>query len=281
MIDFSFADLQCMIGTRQIETLAGPVSRFRKCLRAALPALLLAGCAQAPMQTFPRQTLAQQRGPIGRDFPQSALDGFILDVTSLAEAEAALGVPAKTTKLQGLVPANAKMLPPGSAYSITSVIYVYFPNGIGEPALSHPGKAAALAFLNDRLIGYSADSNIPGQANNPVDERKLAGLRQCHTTRAEAIAMLGQPNGRFIHVLDAQAGAIELAYHWTEDEAGGTALRNLRIVFDRNGVLSNYTLVNQQDALPGLPAQPLAAVPPPTAVLPLPACPSHGAGEPT
>lgn len=237
-------------------------------LRAVMPAFLLAGCATSPMQL--------SHGPIGRDFPQSAFSGFILDATSLEEAEAALGPPANTTNVRALVPANSKSLPAGSTVTLTTVRYLYWPNGAGLPVQAHPSKSAALIFLNGRLIAYSSDSTIPGQANGAVDEAKLGELRQCQTTRGQAISLLGAPNGQQMHVMDAQAGATDIFYRWSTAEGGVVTRRNLRISFDRNGTMSTYTMVDNQNGGANLP-MPAPAAPPAGSQ----ACPGHGAREPT
>jgi hypothetical protein len=235
--------------------------------RAALPLVLsLAACANTPTV----QTL-------GRDFPRQPFADFTLDATSVAEAEAALGQPMKLTTVRGLVGANSKRFVPGTPYTLTALSYFYFPNGPGPLSQGHPGKAASLLFLDGRLIAFGDDSNLPGDANTPVDESRLDSLHQCRTTRSEAIALLGQPNAESLHVLDAQPGAIDIAYSWQTLQAGVTARRSLRVFFDRTGAMSNYTLVDDQSAANGL--SPAARVPtPPT--LP-PACPAARARQQT
>ena len=227
-------------------------------------ALGLAGCATAVQ-------------PIGRDFSEAPFPGFRLDRTTIEEAEAALGPPMKLSTLRGLVGANSKTLAPGTPYSITKLNYYFLPNGVGAKTQAHPGKVATLLFLNGRLIGYGADSNIPGEANNAIDESRLASLQQCKTTRSEVIALLGQPNGEALHVLDAQAGAVEFAYSWSSMAAGQFEHKTLRVFFDPSGAMSNYTLT--EDAVAAN-AGPTFPQPQPPIKLP-PRCPSHSGREPT
>jgi hypothetical protein len=231
-----------------------------KAALAASPLILaLAACAT----TMGGRTL-------GRDFPRAPFAAFRLDVTSVNEAEAALGPPMKLTTVRGLVAATSKRLVPGTPYALTLLSYYFFPTGSGQAGQSHPGKAASLVFLDGRLIAYGADSSLPGDANLPIDEARLDSLHQCRTTRSEAIALLGQPNGESLHVLDAQPGAIDVTYSWQNVQEGVSAHRSLRLFFDRTGAMSNYRLVDDQTAANGLPAAPHPTVPTP---LP-PPCPN-------
>ena len=235
--------------------------------RSALPLVLcLAACATTPAT----QTL-------GRDFSRQPFAGFTLDSTSVADAEAALGPPMKLTTVRGLVGANSKRFVPGTPYTLTALSYFFFPNGPGAINQGHPGKAATLLFLNGRLIAFGDDSNLPADANPPIDESRLDSLHQCQTTRSEVIALLGQPNAESLHVLDAQPGAVDIAYSWQNLQAGITARRSLRVFFDRSGAMSNYTLVDDQSAANGLSAAPHPAVRP---TLP-PACPNIAARQHT
>jgi hypothetical protein len=176
----------------------------------------------------------------------------------------------KQTTVRGLVGATSKRLVPGTPYALTALNYYYFPNGPGALSQGHAGKTASLIFLDGRLIAYGADSSLPGDSNAPIDEARLDSLHQCRTTRREAIALLGQPNAESLHILDAQPGAIDIVYSWQNAQQGLAARRSLRVFFDRNGEMSNYTLVDDQSAGGGVPAAVHTPVPTP---LP-PPCPS-------
>jgi len=219
--------------------------------------------------------------PVGRDFPQNAVSGFALDQTSIEEAEAALGQPFKSTTVRGLVAATSKRLAPGSSYSITLLDYFFLPYGAGQPRQSHPGKAAIIIFLNGRLIAYGSDDSIPGQANAPINDAALASLHQCQTTRAEVIALLGPPNGQTLHLLDAQPGAVDMIYVWSDTDAGVFEQRSLHVFFDKTGAMSNYTLVKTAAPASGVQVtSPMPQAGHPPVALP-PACPSHADREHT
>jgi hypothetical protein len=207
---------------------------------------------------------------VGRDFSRAPFASFVLDSTSVAEVEAALGPPMKQTTVKGLVAATSKSLVPGTPYALTALNYYFFPNGMGLVSQGHAGKAASLVFLDGRLIAYGADSSLPEDANAPIDEARLESLHQCQTTRSQVIALLGQPNGETLHLLDAQPGAVDIIYDWQNTQQGNAAHRILRVFFDRSGAMSNYTLVDNQAAAGGA----VAGVHP---VLPMqlpPACPN-------
>jgi hypothetical protein len=214
---------------------------------------------------------------VGREFTRQAFAGFVLNATTVAEAEAALGPPMKQTAIQRLVGATSKGLPPGTPFTTTLLTYFFFPHGPGPLAQGHTGKAATLVFFNDRLMAFGIDSTLPEDANRPIDETRLSALHQCSSTRSDVISLLGQPNGEILHLLDAHPGAVDIIYSWQNVQANVTARRSLRIFFDRSGAMSNYTLVDDQSAANGL--SPAAqSVAPPT--LP-PACPNVAARQHT
>ncbi len=228
-------------------------------LAAAFLAAMLSGCAAL--------TGGQ---PVGRDFSRAPFAGFTLDSTSVSEAEAALGPPMSLTTIRGLVAATSKRLVPGTPYAMTELSYYFYPNGTGAASRGHAGKFASLVFFDGRLIAYGAHSSLPGDANAPVDEGRLDSLHQCQTTRREAIALLGQPDAESLHVLDAQPGAIDLIYTWQVTQQDVAAHRSLRVFFDRNGAMSNYTLIDNENALGGI----AAAIHPPLLPALPPACPN-------
>jgi outer membrane protein assembly factor BamE (lipoprotein component of BamABCDE complex) len=203
---------------------------MRQCLVAILT-MCLAGCA----------TLSR---PAGRDFPQGAFSTFVLDRTSVQDAEALLGPPMKQTIMRGLANGKSRLIPRGTPFSLTVLIYYFAPNGFGQPAPSHPAKAASAVFFDGRLVAYATDNAIPGQANAPIDETRLTALRQGETTREQAIALLGTPNGQLLHLLDAQHGATELTYTWLDNDGETVQRRTLQVLFDSAGALTTYNLLD-------------------------------------
>ncbi len=209
--------------------------------RAALGLLsVLTGCAAVPH-------------PVGRDYAQGALAQFGLNRTSVADAEAVLGPPMRQTSMRSIAKPTATAVPPGSVITLTTLNYYYAPNGFGQPRGAHPAKSATLVFFQDRLAGYDLSNGIPGEVMPPVDEARLTALQQGHTTRDEAVALLGPPTGEVMHILDPQRGSREVAYGWAHRDGGTVELRTLRITFDTAGVLSSYTVVNNSFPVNGAP----------------------------
>ncbi len=228
-------------------------------LAALLLAAALSGCAGV--------TGGQ---PVGRDFSRVPFAGFMLDSTSVAEAEAALGPPMKLTTIRSLVSATSKGLVPGTPLALTELSYYFYPNGMDAVSQGHVGKYASLVFFDGRLIAYGGHSSLPGDTNVAIDESRLDLLHQCQTTRREAIALLGQPDAELLHMFDAQPGAVDIIYTWQNARQGIAGRRSLRVFFDRSGAMSNYTLVDNEAATGGASAAPHAILPAPSP----PACPN-------
>jgi hypothetical protein len=195
----------------------------------------------------------QTQASSGRDFALPVFATFVLNRTSEAEAQASLGVPLKRSSMRGIVPSIAQALPPGTPYSITTLNYLFAPNGLGKPPAAHPVKLAFLWFFNDRLVAYVETSVLPGEATPPVDETRLTELHQGRTTRTQAIALLGTPNAQLLHILDAQHGTSQINYFWGHLEGDTVQSRALQINFDRQGKLSTYTLLDQSNPVGSLP----------------------------
>ena len=235
-------------------------------LRAAICLVALAGCAQRPLMQ-PVQGQAVQ--PVaGHDFPQAAFAGFALDQTTPDQVQAALGAPFKQTTTSGIAKPDSKVIAPGTRFSLTNFLYVYAPNGNGQPR-----KIAFVLFFDGRLFSYSFLSSFPSDATPPVDEQRLLSLHQGKTTRAEAIALLGAPNGQRLNLLDNPKGNTQISYAWVNAQDGTVKLRTLNIFFDRSGRLSTYTLQDNSFPANSAPLQlptPPKAPPPGDSIPPVP-----------
>jgi hypothetical protein len=194
-------------------------------------ALCLAACVAPPR-------------PAGRNFTQSLFARFVLNQTSVEEVVASLGAPMTRSTLKGLSNGKSRLVPLGTPFSLTILVYYFAPNGFGQPPDQHPAKAASAVFFDGRLVAYATDSAIPGDTNAPIDEAKLAALRQGETTRDQAIALLGPPNGALLHLLDSQHGASEISYTWLNMDGPTIRRRTLRVLFDGAGQLTDYTLLD-------------------------------------
>jgi hypothetical protein len=214
---------------------------------------------------------AMVQQPAGRDFAKAAFARFALDQTSLNEAEAALGPPMKQVAIRGIARPGAAGVVPGTPIALVRLNYYYAPFGFGTPAGQHPAKSATLVFLNERLVAYDFNTAIPAEVTPPIDQSVLANLRQGATTRAEAIALLGTPNGELLHVLnDAQRGASQVSYGWRRIANGTVEQRSLLLFFDKASRLSTYTLLDNSYPVDSPPIPMPMPVQPPTPVVPVP-----------
>jgi outer membrane protein assembly factor BamE (lipoprotein component of BamABCDE complex) len=200
---------------------------------AAAALAALAGCATTNVSQ-----------PAGRDYAQAAFQQFVLDRTTVAEAEAVLGPPMRQSSLQGMAKPGATLVAPGSTLKLTTLQYYFAPNGFGKPANLHPAKAAIMLFLGDSMIGYSTVNAIPGEVTPPVDEDRLALLHQGQTTRADVIGLFGTPTAQLLHRFTAQDGSSEISYAWARQSGDTITQRTVRIFFDRVTRLTSYAVVN-------------------------------------
>lgn len=191
--------------------------------------LALASCAEAPQ-------------PAGRDFALSPFANFVLNQTSEADVQASLGPPVKRTSQSSIAPPNSQLLMPGTPYSVSTLNYLFAPNGLTGGKAEHPAKLAILWFFDNRLVAYVETSIIPGQLNAAVDEARLVQLQQGKTTRPQAIALLGTPNAQIVHLLDAQPGTAQISYFWVRVDGDTLLTRELKLDFDRAGKLTTYTM---------------------------------------
>ena len=236
---------------------------MRRAVRILITAVCLAGLAGCAVQPSQQAVLLRRQAvqmPAGHDFPQAAFAGFALDQTTPDQVQAALGAPLKQTTTSGIAKPDSKVIAPGTRFSLTSFLYVYAPNVAGQPR-----KIAFVLFFDGRLFSYNFLSSFPGDAMPPIDEQRLASLRQGRTTRAEAIALLGAPNGQSLHLLDNLKGSTQISYAWANDQSGTVKLRTLNVFFDRSGRMSTYTLQDNTFPVNSAPLQlPTPPKPPPS-----------------
>jgi hypothetical protein len=216
---------------------------------------------------------ATMHPPAGHDFTQAAFARFVLNETSLGDVEAALGPPMKQSTVKGLAKPTATLVAPGTPLSLVTLQYYWAPNGFGLPANAHPAKTASVTFLNGRLVAYGFTTAIPGEVQPPIEEAMLTGLHQGATTRDEAVAMLGTPNGAMVHVLDKQKGESEINYGWRRVSNGTVEQRSLELFFDKYGRLTTYRLLDNDFPANSAPIQLPMPVPPPAQPVPHPMIP--------
>ena len=214
--------------------------------RLLLLGAVLSGCVAPPQ-------------PAGRDYRQSAVGSFILNETTVAQAEAVLGPPVRQSTLRGIAKPNSTLVAPGTPLQVTTLNYFFAPLGTGTRG-PHPFKSGLFVFLADRLVAYDLKNSIQGEVTAPIDEGQLTGLHQGRTTRDEVIALFGTPISQRLHVLDAQAGTSEIAYGWMRRHEGTVESRILHVYFDRAARMSSYAILDNSYPVNGSPI-PFAPVP--------------------
>ena len=207
--------------------------------------------------------------PAGHDYAQAALAQFILNETTVDDAEAVLGPPVSRGTMRGLAKPTATIVAPGTVLDITTLKYYFAPNGSGTPASSHPFKSALLIFVAGHLTGYGISNNIPAEVHPPVDEGRLAALHQGRTSRAEAIALLGPPEGQFINVFGPATGTTTVLYDWSRTQGDTVTVRSLKVIFDGSDRMTSYAVLDNSFPKGGVPLM----MPGPQAAPPVPAPP--------
>jgi hypothetical protein len=201
--------------------------------------------AAAGLLTALSACVAQVPHPLGHDFSRAAFSSFVLQTTTLPEVEAAIGSPLRISTISGLANQRAVTLPPGTPIALTLVNYFYAPFGPARQLSLTPAKSATMVFFQGRLVGYDVNSTIPGDDNAPIPEDRLAGLRRGSTTRNDAIALLGPPDGQsIVFALPAPHRTSIMTYSWSRTEGDMTRRKLLRVEFDDAGRFSGYTMLD-------------------------------------
>jgi hypothetical protein len=214
-------------------------------MTAETPARLTPKMAAAGLLAALSACVAPLPHPLGHDFSRAAFSTFVLQTTTLPDVEAAIGAPLRISTISGLANQRAVTLPPGTPIALTLVNYFYAPFGPARPLSQTPAKSATMVFFQGRLVGYDVNSTIPGDDNAPIPEDRLAGLQRGATTRNDAIALLGPPDGQSV-VFAQPAGRRNsiMTYNWSLTEGDMTRRKMLRVEFDGAGRFSGYTMLD-------------------------------------
>ena len=190
--------------------------------------------------------MPQTPHPLGRDFSRAAFSSFVLQATTLPQVEAALGSPLRTSSITGLANQRALIVTPGTPIALTLVNYLFAPYGLALKATASPSpiKAATLVFFQGRLVGYDVNSNIPGDDNAPIPADRLGALQKGSTTREEAIALLGPPNGQSVEIGPVEARKSVMTYGWVHVADGTVRRQLLKLQFDESGMFTTYTMLD-------------------------------------
>lgn len=189
-------------------------------------AMLLVGCVSA-----------------GRDFQRPASQELVLGKTTYAELSQRLG-PARSQSVSRVNDADLDM-----------VNYGYAESG-GRALVSGvtPGRNLMFYFHKGVLVGHEFVSSFANDATD-FDEGKIDAIQKGKTSRAQVIAMLGQPVGEYSPpMVKQEIGNRALGYLYVQVKAAGgfspPKLHNKKLVvtLDANDVVTdvNYTATGER-----------------------------------
>jgi hypothetical protein len=148
-------------------------------------------------------------------------------------------------------------LPVGKAFSVAILTYAYGVSNGGPDVSGHAvGKFAKLVFFEGRLAAYDLNSTIPGDANPPIDDARLALLHEGSTTRNDIINLMGPPSGQSTAFSFVPRSMGHITYVWTHFDGTDVRHKVLVIDLDANDVMTRYAMVDRSGPLPASPVMP-------------------------
>ena len=94
-------------------------------------------------------------------------------------------------------------------------------------------------FSNNVLVGQVYDSTFSDDSTD-FDEGKVSQIKEGVTTKAQVIALLGNPSGNAIYPMTKAPGDTELMYLYSHARLAGiattTETKSFNVSFDKNGV---------------------------------------------
>jgi hypothetical protein len=105
-------------------------------------------------------------------------------------------------------------------------------------------RGMGLYFLKGVLVGYEFTSSLP-EDKTRFDDTKIPQIQRGQTTRAEVLALLGQPGGMYVYPLIKDQSGIALVYFFvdTDRHAFGATVKQrqklLAVTIDGQSVVSD------------------------------------------
>ncbi len=140
----------------------------------------------------------------GRDFAKPTAEAVTLGATTRAEIVAKYGEPLRqsmstvstssTDQPSSTNPFELAMVP--GTYA--GVGYSFSTRMPGLLADTTNSRSMSFALWNDKLVAYNFISNFSQDTSN-FDETKVQSLQKGKMSKADVVAMLGQPTGRAIY----------------------------------------------------------------------------------
>ncbi|MHC4248233.1 MAG: outer membrane protein assembly factor BamE domain-containing protein [Planctomycetota bacterium] len=164
---------------------------------------------------------------LARDFPRPTPANVTLGKTTRAELVGTFGRPWR----EGRVDVNEKVM-----YRVG-----YFRRSTFAEAAEAgvvPAKIATFFFYRGKLAGYVFSSTFRSDSSW-FDVEKLNQLEEGSTSRAEVVAMLGEPSGHFEYPVAAEEGQTGIFYNYEHVRSGyGLQEQMCKITFDADDVVS-------------------------------------------
>jgi len=107
-----------------------------------------------------------------------------------------------------------------------------------------PQRTIRFHLLDGVLVGYAWTSSFLVDSTD-FDERKIVELKKGQTTRAEVVALFGEPTGEYVHPLVVPPGEIGLVYLYQQTWAPrmplmtSTSSKSLVVTLDGNGIVTD------------------------------------------
>lgn len=205
----------------------------------------------------------------GQNFEKPSLETFNLGVTSRFEVQSKFGNPYRQSATSrgddetSTAPSSPFAAVPvaGSMYFVS---YLYHDDTLSL-LFNRPVRAKVInfAFWNDVLVGYNFVSGFTADSSN-FNERFVSLLERGKTRKIDVEQMVGPPTGRVVYPLLRDNGDEEFIYEYVEI-AGAIhherRAKSLYILFDRDGVLRDYSFSSSNTPLPMEPGPAIVPVP--------------------
>jgi hypothetical protein len=197
--------------------------------------LALAGCA----------------APVGKDFPMTKTEQFVLGKTTPKEATELLGAPFKSEIRTFKRDAGGKDLPSGV---ITQVVEYLYGERTSDQAIvsgARPARHVTLYFVDDALIGYFKVSSFKSDSTD-FDLGKAQGLEKNKTTEKNILAMFGPPSGKCIYPCALDKKGISLFYDISiyNSPIGSTTRKNMAIHLSEDRKVIDFSVDSKVEANP-------------------------------
>lgn len=142
------------------------------------------------------------------NFVRPAKDSLAFGKSTRADVVSLVGKP---TLQQESVPFN------GEKFQVVSYSYIGIASFLGKVI---PQRNLSYWLYNDKLVGEAFNSSIDGETTE-FDGSKVASIEKGKSTRADVIALIGQPSGQFFYPLVKDKDGVGLVYEYSINRDAG------------------------------------------------------------